>query len=174
MEVESNSECQSEDTRDTFNYFADIWSQQPGTMVDASYIDHQDKDWNEILDRNGTYSQFIFAYTVSSNKKTKHQSIMKIWFFVIILFLLVALVISTCAAIIIIAKKPSLNTEDVATIITAISGVVASFLVIPKVIANNLFPKTEDDKTAQIFGDMIKSDLELRKYYFSPRDKSNK
>lgn len=36
---------------------------------------------------------------------------------------------------------------------------------LPKVIAENLFPSKEDDKTTDIFSAMINYDLELRKFY---------
>lgn len=152
---------------DVFDYFEDK-VQSGAAVTDASYMDKR-KDWNEISARNQIYTQFLFTYIANSNQKSKHQVRMKIWFFAIIMSLLAILVIAACVALVNISAKALPRVEDVVTVITAISGVITSFIVIPKVIAKNLFPPSEDDKTAQIFGSMIKSDLKLRKYY-APMD----
>lgn len=169
---EKEKGCENSEAQETFAYFDSMLSKN-GRTADASHIDWQDRDWREILDRNATYSQFILTYTMNSNRKAKYQSKMKVAFFAVIMILLSLLVAAACVAMVHISNKASPNAEDSVTVITAISGVIASFIVIPKAIANNLFPNAEDDKTAQIFGDMIKSDLELRKYYL-PLNKNDK
>jgi poly(A) polymerase Pap1 len=47
--------------------------------------------------------------------------------------------------------------------------------VLPKVVAENLFPSKEEDRTADIFNSLINYDLELEKFYVNqekPKEKS--
>ena len=56
-------------------------------------------------------------------------------------------------------------TPDIATLITAMVSSISSFLVLPKVIADNLFPSKEEDKTSELFSKMFEHDINLRGIY---------
>ena len=59
----------------------------------------------------------------------------------------------------------TIKTNDVITVITAMAGAISSFLVLPRVMAENLFPSKEEDKTADVFSKMFEHDINLRGLY---------
>lgn len=120
---------------------------------------------DSVQKRNERYCTFLDEYVDNYNQKAKSSKCMKRIFFVAIMILLFGMVSACMIAFVTISKKEDISYSDVATIVTAIGGVIASFIVLPKVMAENLFPAQEEDRTAEIFDSMIKYDLELEKFY---------
>ena len=139
------------------------------SLADDDDIDEnfRKSDISSISERNALYIMYIRNYTFSYNKRLKGQSKMKWIFFVVILFLLLSLVVGTAIAIWVAINKSetTINYNDIAIIVSSIAGVITSFIVLPKVIAKNLFPNTEDDHSAEIFKSVIENDMKLREFY---------
>lgn len=124
--------------------------------------DLKNTDLEAIQRHTKIYTEYLETYVNDYKKKISAQITMKWIFFIIVLLLLTSMIIGSIIVICNISKKPLINPSDVATVITAIVGAVSAFLILPKVIAENLFPSKEEDKTAQIFEKMFEHDINLR------------
>lgn len=125
-------------------------------------------DLEAIRRHTRAYSYYLETFVDEYEKKSHSQRIMKNWFFVLTLVLLFAIIGGGVGSIIIVSTKQNISLPDVATVITAVVGAVSSFLILPKVIAENLFPSKEEDKTAEIFGKMFEHDINIRSIYNVP------
>lgn len=130
---------------------------------DDSYFREHALD--SVQKRNERYCTFLDEYVDNYNQKAKASKGMKRVFFIAIMILLFGMVSACIIAFVNISGKRDISYSDVATVVTAVGGIVASFIVLPKVMAENLFPAQEEDRTAEIFDSMIKYDLELEKFY---------
>lgn len=137
------------------------------SLADDDDIDEnfRKSDISSISERDALYIKYIRDYTFSYNKRLKGQSKMKWIFFVVILFLLLSLVVGTVIAVCVVINKSKTTIEDISIIVASMAGVITSFIVLPKVIAKNLFPTTEDDHSAEIFKSVIENDMKLRKFH---------
>lgn len=129
--------------------------------------DLKNTDLEAIQKHTEIYTDYLNTYVNEYKKKISSQVVMKWCFFVIIILLLITMIICGVVVICIISKKEFISTADVVTVITAIFGAISSFLILPKVIAENLFPSKEEDKTDQIFEKMFEHDINLRGIYYS-------
>ena len=127
--------------------------------------DTRKKDIDSIKKRDDLYISHIRNYVVNYNKRAKGQTKMKWVFFVVIMALLFGLVSGTIVAILIISCKKDISLNDFTVVGTSMAGVISAFIILPKVIAKNLFPTTEDDRSAEIFQSVIANDMELRKFH---------
>ena len=85
----------------------------------------------------------------------------------LIMVLLAGMVGVTCWTIIyVLFWSGNENVSSIIALITSIGGTITSFIVLPKVIADNLFPSKDDDKTTETFREMIKYDLDVRKLHY--------
>lgn len=130
---------------------------------DDNYFREQALD--SVRKRNANYCSFMDEYVANYGEKAKSAKCMKKIFFGAIMVLLFGMVTACMMAFWNISKKPNMSYSDVAAIITAVGGIIGSFIVLPKVVAENLFPSKEEDRTAEIFDSMIKYDLELEKFH---------
>lgn len=122
-------------------------------------------DISDIMDRSKHYNKYINLYLKAYRAKQKSQLIMKWLFFGIVLFLLILLIIGTIISMVAISNKESLSLYDISLIITAVAGVITAFIVLPKVIAKNLFPQSDDDNSKDVFKYVMENDLKLRGFY---------
>ena len=131
--------------------------------------DLKNADLEAVQKHTKAYSDYLEAFVSDFKLKTRNQRKMKIVFFVVTLILLLVIIGGGVGSIFIISKKQDTALPDVATVITAVVGAVSSFLILPKVIADNLFPSKEDDRTAEIFGKMFEHDINIRNIYNVPK-----
>lgn len=127
--------------------------------------DLKDADLAAIRERAKTYTGYLKNYVSDYKDKAHAQKVMKGWFFAITMLLLLCIVVACSITLVVIARKENIKLNDVATIVTAMASAVSSFLVLPKVIAENLFPSKEEDKTAEVFSKMFEHDISLRGLY---------
>ncbi len=131
--------------------------------------DHlKESDLRSIERRSRTYSNYLNEYINHFKEKSKQQRGMKIAFFVVILVLLAAVVCGSIAVFIVVATKKDVSVADIATLISATGGLISAFIILPKVIAINLFPQKEEDITADLFEKMFDHDMQLRGIYHAP------
>ena len=121
-------------------------------------------DLNSIQYRNKTYNKFLESFSNDFSVRAKNQIKMKKIFFYLIMGALYFLIFIVGISLRNISLK-EINVYEMATIISSLAGVITAFIVIPKIIAKNLFPTYENDKSTEIFSNMIKYDHELRKFY---------
>ncbi|HBL84002.1 MAG: hypothetical protein A2Y17_05810 [Clostridiales bacterium GWF2_38_85] len=140
-----------------------VKSSELSEIEDDDYFKNQ--DYNAIKTRNETYNTYLENYVLNYIIKSSSQRRLRNAFFIIITTLLIILVMTCCLAIFIVASKLETNLSDSITVISAISGVISAFFILPKVIAMNLFPQYEEDKTAELFSMLLSNDMSLRGFY---------
>lgn len=134
--------------------------------------DLKSSDMRAIHDRNEIYNRYLKNYVSNFSLRTYHQRKMKKWFFIITMLLLTVIVIASSVSLILIVNRESLEAADAATAITAVIGMISTFLVLPKVIGDNLFPSKEEDQTHEIFSKMVENDMNLRKFHDHAQEQS--
>ena len=128
-------------------------------------LDLRESDLEAINSHNKTYTTYLESYVYEFKRKSSAQRTMKSWFFIIVMFLLAIIIIASFTSLIIISLKRVIGIEEIATLLTAIGSALAAFLILPKIIATNLFPSKEEDKTDIIFNKMFDYDMNLRDLY---------
>lgn len=122
-------------------------------------------DLTAILERNVTYGRYLKDYCSNFNKKSKSQRRLRRCFFWITMGLLSLIVVGSIVGVGSIFIRGSIGAGEIASVISAIVGMITAFLVLPKIIGDNLFPKQEDDKSADLFEVVVNKDFELRRFY---------
>lgn len=120
------------------------------------------------------YNKFLEEYVNHLSKKNSNQRRMKWIFLVVILLLLVFIVVSTFSSVYLVIRYRVFNVYSLAGSLSGIGGAITSFIILPKIIAMNLFPCTEDDKTDEIFKDMLKHDDMIRSLYINKDNEEKK
>ena len=149
----------------TIDFLQGILSKRQTSKKQITDKDLKSTDLEAIQERAQTYTGYLKNYVDDYKRKTIAQQRMKSWFFIIVMFLLAVIVIGSVVSLILISRKLIIRLNDLATVITALVGAISSFLILPKIIADNLFPKKEDDKTGEIFSKMFEHDFSLRGMY---------
>lgn len=125
----------------------------------------KDSDFDAMEMRVTAYTQYLRSYVSEYKSKLLTQRKLKTIFFVVINLLLVAM-IAFC--FILINKVLSGNfssTVGITTIISTTVGLITSFFVLPKIIAENLFPAKDEDISEKVFSEMFEYDIKLRNMY---------
>jgi hypothetical protein len=128
-------------------------------------LDFWKNDLHAILNRNLIYGVYLSNYCTNFNKKSKSKRRLGRCFFWITMILLAIIVIGGVVGIGLIFIRGDIGGGEVASIISAIVGMITAFLVLPKIIGDNLFPKNDDDKSADLFELVMNKDFELRQFY---------
>lgn len=123
-------------------------------------------DINNLKKHNEYYNAFLGKYIDNLTKKYSNQRKMKWTFLIVVLFLLCFIVISTFVAICITVAIGNYDLYTLSGVVTSVVGAITSFLVLPRIIAINLFPKSEEDKTDEIFKTMFSHDDTIRERYY--------
>lgn len=122
-------------------------------------------DLHAILERNIIYGVYLNNYCVNFNKKSKSKRRLGRCFFWITMTLLSIIVICGIIGIGLIFIRGNIGAGEVTSIISAIVGMITAFLVLPKIIGDNLFPKDENDTSADLFNLVVNKDFDLRQFY---------
>ena len=121
-------------------------------------------DFKAIDTRNDRYNEYLESYINVFSKRQNAQRKMKWIFLFFTLILLVVIVVSSCICILISANKKG-DIYNISLLVSSFVGAITSFIILPKIIANNLFPKSEEDHSDQVFKSMFQYDLELRDFH---------
>lgn len=132
-----------------------------------STIEKSEKD-PEYEKRNELYTFLLSHYIDSYKKKSKHKSGYKIAFFIIIMLAFLCVIGGTVAAILIISGKETSTNSDLAAIIGGCATVFSALLVLPKVIAEHLFPPNDDANMIDMVKNMQLNDSGIRNMLHQP------
>lgn len=131
----------------------------------AQFFNDEFDDIPHIRKRSGIYTDYLQSYVSNFKHRNISHLAMKVVFFLSILSLLVVITWACFGCIQEISRKNDINYADAATAVSALAGLLISFLSLPKLICNNLFPQAEEDKTAEIFNKMFEHDVKLRELH---------
>ena len=112
--------------------------------------------------RDEQYTNLLKNYTNTYSKKSAVNAIYKDIFFYVTIVLLCALVVFPITLLFIIASKESSSLSDVSVVLGSITGIVSSIIVLPKIIAEHLFPVNEDSNMIDLVKTMQQNDTKIR------------
>lgn len=130
-------------------------------------------DFSAIFARNDKYNEYITKYIDIFYKRHNAQRRMKWFFFFATLALLIGIVVCSCICMLISANREG-DIYNISLLVSSFVGAITSFIVLPKIIANNLFPKSEEDHSDQVFKSMFQYDLKLRHFHQNNQSDKNK
>ena len=128
----------------------------------------KDSDFDAMEMRVLAYTRYLCSYVFEYKSKLLTQRKLKIIFFVIINLLLIAMIAFCFIIINKVLSGNFVSTVGITAIISTTVGLITSFFILPKIIAENLFPAKDEDISEKVFGDMFKYDIELRNMYHVP------
>lgn len=130
-------------------------------LVSATKQSKEDK--TEYEKRDESYTLLLDDYIESSKSKTAWNKVYKCIFFSVTMLILVALVAFPIAVtIIIVVKEQSNLVVDIAALVGSIIGIISAIIVLPKIIAQHLFPTNEDEHMIELVKNMQVNDSKIR------------
>ena len=112
--------------------------------------------------RNNMYTDLLSQYIDKYKHKEKDKKIYK-WIFFIIVMLAMAAVITVCLIVVVslTIKAESTSLADFAVVLTSIGGIISTIVIIPKIIAEYLFPSDEESNMIDLVKNMQQNDTNI-------------
>lgn len=150
-----------------FSGFFDSLSKSENIETD-DFLKSSDRE--AVYKHNKYYNKFLREYVNNYKRKNKSQIRMKWVFFVSIMLIMLGIIATSLTCLISIAQTNRFNPYNLTATLSSLASSITAFIILPKIIANHLFPEKEDDKTDSIFGAMISYDKSLREFYSKTTD----
>lgn len=119
----------------------------------------QDREYDE---RNTLYTillrNYIYSYVEKDNEKKRYKKI----FFYITILTMVAIVAISLIIMVYIAACGKGNLSDIGAIAGGIAGMITALIIIPRIIAEHLFPVNEDSNMIDMVKNMQDNDTNIR------------
>ena len=127
---------------------------------------NKEVDDTEYKVRNVLYSNILYAYIEEHKSKNDAKKCYKFVFFAITMITFLALIIAPIIIIFIVTTKASDSGIDIVSSIAAIigstTGIVSAVVVLPKIIAEHLFPTNEETHLIELIKNMQSNDSNTR------------
>lgn len=131
-------------------------------LIESSDKSSLEKNDPEYVRRNELYSNLLEKYIEAYESKSKWKKWYKLAFFIAVLCCFMGIIGASLYAIIIVAQKESPGPYDIGAVIGSVAGIVSSLVVLPKIIAEHLFPTDEDKNMNDILKSMQANDSAIR------------
>jgi hypothetical protein len=122
-------------------------------------------DSNAVKSRNRVFTDFIEKFVIDYERRAKQQRVFRCWFFCIVVVVFIILNVLSSCSVYIIAQKANVSISDVVAAVSAFGTILSSLIVLPKIIAEHLFPKAEQDKSIELFSKVLEEDQKVREFY---------
>lgn len=119
----------------------------------------QDEEYNN---RNKLYTQLLGTYIENYKKKEHSKGIYKCIFFIITLLLFFGIIVCGLIGIVYLSVFGDGSLANVGIAIANIAGIVSSLIVLPKIIAEHLFPTNEESNMLEMVKNMQDNDANIR------------
>ena len=154
---------------------SDKSSAQPEQPVSDQSLTRQDNTDSKQYDiRDELYSKMLEHYLEDHKSKSEWNKRYKFYFFWVTIVILIALVGAPIAAMVIFALRPKIGVEEIALVVSGIPGIISAIMILPKIIAEHLFPANEDQHMIGMVQNMQKNDAQIRNFIKSRRPLPNK
>ena len=124
---------------------------------------NSENDDTEYKVRNVLYSNILYEFIEEHKSKSKSKRCYKFVFFVVTMVIFLALVAAPIIIMFIVVTKEGEPNSDliggVASIIGSAIGIVTAVIVLPKIIAEHLFPTNEETYLIELIKNMQSNDL---------------
>lgn len=119
----------------------------------------QDPEYNE---RNHAYTELLRSYIKDYEQKAKHKKRFKSIFFWIIMIVFAGISGIAIVSTFMVLKHGNVTLEEVGVVISAFASAISAFIIIPKIIAEHLFPANEDENMIEMVKSMQENDARIR------------
>ncbi len=128
-------------------------------------LDLTDYDRFAIRERSGSFTDFVGGFVKSTRDRDIQQRLFRNVFFWSVMVLFVGITISCIMILMVNAFRETVYWPNVASIATAFGTLLSAMIILPKIIANHLFPASEQDRSIDLFSKVLEEDRETRKSY---------
>lgn len=108
-------------------------------------------------DRRDVFYSALVKDIVLNNRSSQ---ILKIIFFIVVCLVFVGVTIAGIVTILVIAKKDKVDYSELGVAITGLCSVISAIIILPKTIANHLFPQNGEEVRFNFIKDNQKFDVE--------------
>lgn len=136
--------------------------------LNLSTASQREKD-EEYDNRNRLYTQLLEKYIKIYEKKEIAKTLYKAIFFGITIFLFFGIEVCCLAGIVYLSVKGN-GWESVGIAIGNVAGVISTLIVLPKIIAEHLFPTNEENNMIGMVKNMQENDANIRKIIYGETD----
>jgi hypothetical protein len=119
----------------------------------------------ELTNRGSLYTALLEAYVTDFDLRHSGNMGYKKAFFITVMSLFCISVLAACAALALIAARGAQGAGDIVAALCSMATIISSFVIIPRIIAEYLFPLDEDKKVTEIVGIMQQNDSATRKIH---------
>ena len=158
--------------------FDESISKKPVEVSDdtlLSSIKYQDEEKDPEYDRrNRFYTELLSTYIKSYISISGYKKWYKLAFFIIVMLVFVFIVVFCVIGIVHISLKENTTVADFGVLFSSIAGILSALLVLPKVIAEHLFPKDEDANMIDMVKNMQQNDSGIRNWLHNNKHDSDK
>lgn len=130
----------------------------------------QDEEYDK---RNRLYTNLLDSYISIYAKKEQAKSKYKAAFFIVIILLFVGIVVCGLIGLMFLSIEGDGNLANVGIAIANIAGIISSLVVLPKIIAEHLFPVDEESNMIGMVKNMQENDANIRNIIFNHDDNDN-
>lgn len=124
--------------------------------------EHRNQD-PEYVRRNQLYTELLAQYISEYRSKDAWKKGYKAVFFTVIMLSFAGIITVSIIALSLVAHKEEPTVTDLGTILGSVAGILSSILVLPRIIAEHLFPKDEDSNMISMVKNMQLNDSEIRR-----------
>jgi len=121
----------------------------------------------ELANRGSLYTALLEAYVTDFDIRHAGNLGYKKAFFIVVMSLFGLTVLSACAALVILAVQKADSTAGIVMAVSSMATIISSFIIIPRIIAEYLFPLDEDKRVTDMVGMMQQNDSVTRKIHTS-------
>lgn len=148
----------------------EIADENLNSAVASQSID-QDIEYDK---RNNLYTDLLNNYIQVYRSKEKVKSIYKAIFFVVTMILFCGIVITCLISMIMLSIYGDGNLANVGIAISNVAGIVSTLIVLPKIIAEHLFPVNEESNMIGMVKNMQDNDANIRNVLFKMNEDQDK
>ena len=121
----------------------------------------------EYTTRNKLYSSLLNEYIKEYTSKNLYKKWYKFVFFIITMFALLALVTVPLLVILIVASSLNesnigVDANSIALIAGSVAGIISAIIILPRIIAEHLFPTNEENHLIEMVKNMQTNDSGIR------------
>lgn len=131
-------------------------------LIDASGKETDEYGLREYNRRDELYSDLLDHYIKVYKSKASWNKWYKLAFFVVAMVVFVGLIVGSGLVFWSVLKKEKPTYSDVAIIAGALASILTAILVLPKIIAEHLFPTNEDEHMIGMVKNMQVNDSNIR------------
>lgn len=133
----------------------------------ASQAREQDEEYNN---RNELYTQLLNTYIKNYIDKEKVKSTYKLIFFIVTIALFVGIIVCGLISIIAMSVCGDGSLANVGIAIANIAGIVSTLMVLPRIIAEHLFPANEESNMLEMVKNMQDNDANIRNTLYKDKN----